>query len=326
MSTEPLLLPEVAAIADSRLDFTRIYGISVMDNGEPDSQLVMARYGHGFTYVKFRDGEAAAAAAFDLVTSVPAAAGAVAQLFSPVNTTSWMLSADGYLTLVDLARSSSSSQCAITTRQKLDENLLISKFAWGSLAPGLNPSVIIVAGRKAVSLFDSRAGCTQQQTIHSLGAKEYVRCVTGTESRHHQLLVSSDSTVRLWDFRTIRFDERGGGAAHPVASQPTYFRQESCTQTTRHVVHPARPESDWLLSINQFGDLSLVGLDWSHSHCDSLPLPVEEAVQARCLGGPGGQRRPDVLGPPRVINSWRDSVMRARLAGELWLEPSVERR
>ncbi len=100
-------------------------------------------------------------------------------------------------------------------------------------------------------------------------------------------------------------------------------------QVTRHCVHPTRPGADWLLSIDQFGDVSVSGLNWSHEACNSLPLPVEATIRLRCTGTAAQEdcrRRPDRLGETRVLAGWRDTVQRARAAGSTWLEAPVERR
>ncbi len=88
----------------------------------------------------------------------------------------------------------------------------------------------MVAGRKAVGLLDTRTGTLEQTLLHQMETKEYVRCIDTTHSNANQLLVSSDSTVRLWDLRCLRAERQM--AAPAVASLPTAFRRESCTQVT----------------------------------------------------------------------------------------------
>jgi hypothetical protein len=86
----------------------------------------------------------------------------------------------------------------------------------------------VVAGRKAVGLLDNRTGAVEQTLLHQMETKEYVRCVDTTRSNANQLLVSSDCTVRMWDLRCLRTERQM--AAPAVASLPTAFRRESCTQ------------------------------------------------------------------------------------------------
>jgi hypothetical protein len=88
----------------------------------------------------------------------------------------------------------------------------------------------MVAGRKAIGILDSRTGTLEQTLLHQMESKEYVRCIDTTHSNANQLLVSSDCTVRLWDLRCLRTERQM--AAPAVASLPTAFRRESCTQVT----------------------------------------------------------------------------------------------
>lgn len=315
-------LHEVATLTEKKLAFCRIYSINVLHS--PDQQLVMARYEHGFAYAKLLFDEekegATAGACFELVASFPAANGAAAQIFNGGAGNTVMLDLDGHVTWMDLA--AGGGQCGITGRRRLAEDFHIGRFGWGSLAPGPGPEVITVAGRKAVGLFDRRVGTTVRR-IYQLGAKEYVRCVAGTESSSHDLLVASDSRVCLWDLRNIGDQETLD--APPQVNLPTGFGKESVVQVTRHFAHPARSQTDWLLSVSQFGDLSLAALDWHHNSCGSSDLEsVDESIKMRCLAQE--RRRPNVLGPTRVIDSWRDTVLRGRSLGGHWLEPSMERR
>jgi hypothetical protein len=247
-----------------------------------------------YAYSKFCDEERTAH--FQPITSVPAASGAVAQIFAGTSGagSSVMLTADGHLSLADLACSSTDSP-AVTMRYRLGEqDFQMGKFAWGSLAPGPNPAATVIAGRKTIGLMDTRTGAVTR-IFHNMGAKEYVRYVTATEqtSAHHQLLVASDSTVRLWDLRAVRATKSTNGSGPPVAVLPTCFRAEACLQTARHIVHPLRPGADWLLCIDQLGDLSLAGLDWSHKSCENLlAQSVDSRVEVRCVAA----GRPDCLG------------------------------
>ncbi len=88
----------------------------------------------------------------------------------------------------------------------------------------------MVAGRKAVGLLDNRTGAVEETLLHQMETKEYVRCIDTTHSSANQLLVSSDCTVRLWDLRCLRAERQTAPPA--VASLPTAFRRESCTQVT----------------------------------------------------------------------------------------------
>ena len=169
-------------------------------------------------------------------------------------------------------------------------------------------SRILIFTHSGSRIWDPRSKTTQKRVVKNISCHTFFLLPSLL-----LLFLDPGSQIRDPEWVKIRIQDKHPGSA--------------TLQVTRHCVHPARPGADWLLSIDQLGDVSVSGLNWSHEACNSLPLPVESTIRLRCTAGQEDcQRRPDRLGETRVLASWRDTVQRARGAGSTWLEASVERR